>query len=78
MAARGFARMLAGHLEADISVRFYYFGQQPILVVVPAEKKKERKKKELVINSNFFSELITFLIIDLQWRWRCICVAKGY
>lgn len=54
MAARGFARMLAGHLEADISVRFYYVGQQPILVVVPAEKKKERKKKELVINSNFF------------------------
>lgn len=77
MAARGFARMLAGHLEADISVRFYYVGQQPILVVVPAEKKKERKRN-LSSTAIFFSELITFLIIDLQWRWRCICVAKGY
>jgi hypothetical protein len=54
MAARGFARMLAGHLEADISVRFYYFGQQPILVVVPAEKKKERKKEKGTCHQQHF------------------------
>jgi hypothetical protein len=59
MAARGFARMLAGHLEADISVRFIISGYGYLSLytfVVPLPKVVERKKekKELVISTAIF------------------------
>ena len=60
MAARGFARMLAGHLEADISARFI---MSLYICCTTTKSGRKKEKKELVINAAiffFFLKLITF------------------
>ena len=66
MAARGFARMLAWHLEADISARFIIsgYGYLSLYICCTTTKSgRKKEKKELVINAAiffFFLKLITF------------------